>query len=189
MEAGESSEVLGLFKSRSPEAIPAAQRIYNPYLMSVARNILGDERDAEECVNDAYLAAWNAIPPEEPARMGAYLARLTRNLCIDRLRRDRAARRGGGEAALVLEELRDVASGSDGPEELLEAQALKDAVRRFLDGLPKGQRLCFIRRYWYLYPIRDIAASEGVSVMAIKSRLARIRGALRDALKKEGFDV
>lgn len=185
----EDSEIVALYLRRDQAAIDETATKYGPLCRRVALNILATERDAEECVNDALLSAWNAIPPEEPERMGAYLGRLTRNLALNRLKARKARKRGGGEAEAAIEELRDLAGTLGDPEGHVESVELTAAIERFLRSLPEGKRRTFIRRYWYLYPVKEIARAEGCGVSRVKSELARLRQKLRTYLKEEGYDV
>ena len=185
----EDEEILALFRARAEDAVAAASEKYGRRCRTVARNILADESDAEECVSDALLAAWNAIPPQSPRYLGAYLARITRNLALNRIKAASTRKRGGGETALALEELVDCASPAPGPEETLESGALTAAIEGFLRSLPAEQRRLFLRRYWYLCSVKDIARAMGVGESRVKSRLARLRKALRAHLEKEGFSV
>ncbi len=184
----EDKEILSLFRVRSEDAIAAASEKYGPRCRAVARNILADEGDAEECVSDAMLSAWNAIPPQSPAYLGAYLAKITRNLALNRRKAAGIQRRGGGETALALEELAECAASAGG-EDIAGQLALTEALTGFLRSLSPEKRRLFLRRYWYLYPVKDIARAMGVGESRVKSQLARLRQTLRAHLEKEGFSV
>ena len=178
------NELAELFENRDERAIAAAKSEYGAYLMTVAVNILTDSRDAEECVSDALLAAWNSIPPERPENLRAYLGRVTRNLALHRLKSRLRQKRGGGQA---LEELYDVAGTLGDPERAVDDLELTRALELFLAGLKPEKRRVFMARYWYMYPIRDIARAEGCGESRIKSRLSRLREELRQFLEKEGY--
>ena len=179
--------IVSLFHARSEDAIAAASDKYGGRCRAIARNILADDADAEECVSDALLAAWNAIRPQSPRHLGAYLGRITRNLALNRLKAAGAQRRGGGETPLALEELGDCAARSDG--DAADRLALAGAIEQFLRSLPPEKRRLFLRRYWYLYSVKDIARATGAGESRVKSQLARLRQALRAHLEKEGFSV
>ena len=179
--------IVSLFHARSEDAIAAASDKYGGRCRAIARNILADDADAEECVSDALLAAWNAIPPQSPQHLGAYLGRITRNLALNRLKAAGAQRRGGGETILALEEVGDCAAWDSG--DTVDRLALAGAIEQFLRSLPPEKRRLFLRRYWYLYPVKDIARTMGVGESRVKSQLARLRQALRAHLEKEGFSV
>ena len=155
----------------------------------MARNLLTDPRDQEECLSDTWLRAWNAIPPQRPRSLGAFLAKITRNLAINRLRDGNAQRRGGGQVPLALEELGECVSPEGSPEGELDRQAAEEALNRFLDGLPPLQREVFLRRYWYLDSIEDIARRAGWSKSRVTTTLHRLRVRLRAHLIQEGIDV
>ena len=128
----EDKEIIGLFFERDSRAIAESQQKYGPALQRTARNILSDPSDAEECVNDAYLAAWNSIPPAEPRSLGAYLTGLVRNISISRLRERCAQKRGGGEYAVAFDEFEDVVSAGKSPEEEIESRELGQNSRGVL---------------------------------------------------------
>ena len=158
---------------------------YGRYCTSIAYGILGSREDAQECVSDAYLTAWNAIPPRRPADLGTYLGKITRNLSIDRLRTRNRDRRGGGEVPLALEELEEVVVGSDSPENEAVRKELIAGLNRFLSELTRQERYVFVRRYWYLDSLADIAKNTGFSGSKVASMLYRLRGRLKKQLMKE----
>lgn len=180
--------ILALYWARSEAAIAETDRAYGRYCHSVAFGILRNQADAEETVNDTLLKAWDSIPPERPHHFKGFLARITRQLSINRLEQNLAQKRGGGQYALALDELAECIPGSHG-EDLAELTALRDALNRFLRGLPPEPRAVFIRRYWHTQSIAEIAARCGMSESKVKSMLLRTRNKLRKALTEEGFFV
>lgn len=185
----EDQEIIARFFARDEEGLTAARARYEPYCAAVARSLLNDPRDQEECLSDTWLRAWNAIPPQRPRSLGAFLAKITRNLAINRLRDGNAQRRGGGQVPLALEELGECVSPEGSPEGELDRQAAEEALNRFLDGLPPLQREVFLRRYWYLDSIEDIARRVGWSKSRVTTTLHRLRVRLRAHLIQEGIDV
>ena len=185
----DDQEIIARFFARDEEGLTAARVRYEPYCAAVARSLLNDPRDQEECLSDTWLRAWNAIPPQRPRSLGAFLAKITRNLAINRLRDGNAQRRGGGQVPLALEELRECVSPEGSPEGELDRQAAEEALNRFLDGLPPLQREVFLRRYWYLDSIEDIARRAGWSKSRVTTTLHRLRVRLRAHLIQEGIDV
>ena len=185
----DDQEIIARFFARDEEGLTAARARYEPYCAAVARSFLNDPRDQEECLSDTWLRAWNAIPPQRPRSLGAFLAKITRNLAINRLRDGNAQRRGGGQVPLALEELRECVSPEGSPEGELDRQAAEEALNRFLDGLPPLQREVFLRRYWYLDSIEDIARRAGWSKSRVTTTLHRLRVRLRAHLIQEGIDV
>lgn len=180
-------EIIGLYQRRDKSAIARSEEMYGGYCMSVAGNILGSREDSEECVSDTWFAAWNAIPPASPARLKLFFARITRNLAVDRLRRNGAQKRGGGEAALSLEELSECVPGSERVEENLDKKLLTECIGNFLKGLSVPVRQIFIRRYFFACSIEDIARECGCSRNSVTVSLCRTRGELKKFLEKEGF--
>ena len=142
--------------------------------------------DSDECVNDTYLRAWNAMPPQRPAILPAFLGKITRNLSLDRCKAKGAARRGGGQLNIALEELGDCLSGGDTPEDALTAAELGKAIDRFLRTLPDKDCCVFLRRYWYLDNVGDIARRYHMAEGSVKSSLFRTRKKLREYLQQEG---
>ena len=185
----DDQEIIARFFARDEEGLTAARARYEPYCAAVARSFLNDPRDQEECLSDTWLRAWNAIPPQRPRSLGAFLAKITRNLAINRLRDGNAQRRGGGQVPLALEELGECVSPEGSPEGELDRQAAEEALNRFLDGLPPLQREVFLRRYWYLDSIEDIARRVGWSKRRVTTTLHRLRVRLRAHLIQEGIDV
>ena len=185
----DDQEIIARFFARDEEGLTAARARYGPYCAAVARSLLNDPRDQEECLSDTWLRAWNAIPPQRPRSLGAFLAKITRNLAINSLRDGNAQRRGGGQVPLALEELGECVSPEGSPEGELDRQAAEEALNRFLDGLPPLQREVFLRRYWYLDSIEDIARRAGWSKSRVTTTLHRLRVRLRAHLIQEGIDV
>ena len=183
----DDNEILDLYWQRDTRALDETEARYGGYCRAIACNILQNPEDAEESVNDTWLHAWNAIPPERPLALRTWLSRVTRNLSLSRLRRSRAKRRGGGEAALALEELSECLPGPSSVEGELEARELEQAVRRFLDGLGRQERDVLLARYYYLAPLREISQKTGCSVSKLKSLLYRSRRKLQHYLQEEGY--
>lgn len=182
----EDFDLLALYTQRREEALEVTRSRYGGYCHTIAQNILGDSRDAEECENDAYLAAWNAIPPASPSSLRLYLGRIVRNLALDRYAANRAKKRSC-EMTAVLEELETVLPGGETPEEHLSARELAEAVSRFLHEQTQSVRQAFLLRYWQGAPIRDIGRQLGMSDSRVKSLLFRTRGKLREFLEEEGL--
>ena len=176
------AQIVDLFFARSEQAIQETDRKYGHFCFKIAWSILSNREDAEESVSDSYLAAWNCIPPTRPNQLGAFLAKITRHIALDRWRRRSAEKRGGGEVDVALEELEDCIAGSDTAEGTLQRKELQAALNRFLETLPERERAFFVSRYWYLRSIREISEKTGLSESDIKTRLFRTRGKLRTFL-------
>ena len=188
-EPTNDQDILALFNRRDETAIDAARTAYGKLCFAAVRHILPDQRDAEECVSDAYLRAWNAIPPEQPTSLGAYLARITRNLALNRWEHTHAEKRGRGETAAALDELTEcVADTRAGqPDQLLEQLTLTECINRFLEHQKPENRKLFVRRYWYLSEIKEIAGDYGFTESKVKMTLSRMRAQLMAELEKEGI--
>lgn len=179
-------EIVALYFARSEEAIAESDRKYGKTCHTVAYNILHSDEDAEECVSDTWLRAWNAIPPEKPARLGAWLSTVTRRLALTRYETKTAAKRYGGIQA-SLEELAECVA--DGGLTIADEVAISNAINSFLASLPARARMIFMRKYWYMDSIADIAKSMGMTESAVKVSLHRTREKFRKHLDKEGITV
>lgn len=185
----EDSQIVALYWQRSETAIGETQRKYGGYCAAIARGVLHDPQDEEECVNDTWLRAWNAMPPKRPGKLAAFLGKITRNLSIDRLLHRTAQKRGGGEAQLALDELQDCLPARTSVEAECDNHALAAALDSFLAALPETTRTLFLRRYWYLTPIKTIAAQMNMNENTAASTLRRTRMALKDHLEQEGIEL
>ena len=182
----DDNRIIELFWSRSEEAISETQKKYGAYCRYIAKNVLGSDEDAEECVNDTYLKVWNSVPPARPQNFSAFIGTVARNLALNKLDFKNAKKRST-QTNLALSELEEVIPDSkkDPSDEL----ALRDALNGFLSSLPRLTRMMFVRRYWYLSPIREIARDYGVSESRVKVTLMRTRNRLKEHLEKEGINI
>lgn len=185
----DDQKIIELYWRRCEDAIAETAHKYGPYCRRVAYNILQDHADSEECVNDTYLRAWNAIPPKRPERLRAFLGKIARNLALDRWERQSAEKRGRGQASLALEELEECLPAPSGGEQTADGLALKELLDRFLAGLEAERRRIFVRRYWYLDSVKEVAAALGVGESSVKMTLLRLRRELKEFLEKEGVFV
>lgn len=182
-------EIIELYLRRDERAIAVTQERFGKYCEKIARNVLGDEQDALECVNDVYLKVWESIPPERPDIFPAYLAAITRRAAISRYRKDKAEKRGGGEVALILGELSELVSDGSGVEKEIERQELADSINRFLEELPEMNRRFFVLRFVCCESVRDIARRFGKSENSVSVSLNRTKKQLKKHLDKDGFVI
>lgn len=182
----EDREIVALLLARDSGGVRAAQEKYGALLRRMAGRILYDARDAEECVNDAFLKLWNAVPPHEPESLGAFLSVLVRQNALDRRRRLCAEKRGGTEYDLSLDELAECVGGSA---DEVSTAALTEAIEAYLRTLPPEMRAAFLRRYFASESVREIARALRCGESKVKSMLFRARNGLRSYLKEEGFNV
>ena len=183
----EDTVIVDLYWARDEAAISQTEQKYGPYLTKIAYNILANIEDSRESVNDTYLGAWDSMPPHKPAALSAYLAKITRRISIDILRRRSSKKRQGSEYELSLDELSDCVTAGETPEQAIELQELSDAIAEYLRTLPEQSRDVFIHRYYYFDPVKDIAERCGYSRSKTESMLHRARKGLREYLEKEGF--
>lgn len=184
----EDSRIIELFYARSEQAIKELSKKYGALCTHVARNILNSRQDAEECVNDAYLGAWNTIPPENPNPLRTYICRIVRNLSIMRYHSNTAKKRNSYYDA-ALDELEDCITSASSVEDEISVRELSRLLDAFLDNLDVENRVIFVRRYWYSDSVSEIAERLGVSSNNISVRLSRIRSKLKKFLEKEGYIV
>lgn len=185
----EDNQIIDLYWKRSEDAIVQTDIKYGGFCRTIAFNILNDRLDSEECVNDAYLRTWNAIPPQRPGIFSAFLGRITRNLSLDRFRREHAQIRGGSQTVLALEELGECVSDEFREETHFERKAIEKLLNDFLGGLKSEQRNIFLLRYWYLCPVKDIAQKLNISESKVKMTLLRSRETLRRQMEAQGVSV
>lgn len=181
----EDAEIIKLYLARSERAVAETQSKYGPYCRAIALRLLGDAGEAEEAVNDAWLAAWNAIPPHQPERLSAFLGKLTRRIAVNRWQARGAQKRGGGETALCLDELGEIVSQYGEPEGELAGKELSAAVNRWLRTLSVEKRRAFLLRYWHALPVKEIAEKFGWSETKTANLLSRARADLKAYLEKE----
>lgn len=183
------SEIIDLYWARSEAAIAETKKAYDSYCHAISYNILCNHEDAEECVNDTYWKAWRSIPPQRPARLSAFLGKITRNLSLDRYRSLNRQKRGTGQVELVLEELSDCIASPEDVEQQIEEKLLMKCINDFLYQLPEQKRNIFIRRYWYLYSIAELADQFEMSENKVSLLLLRMRKSLRSHLDQEGVTL
>lgn len=182
----EDERIIDLYWARSQQAIVLTQQKYGHYCGRIADNVLHNREDCEECLNDTWLRAWNSMPTERPSRLQAFLGAITRNLSLDLYRRKHSAKRGSGELPCIFDEVRDFAGANDAQEHV-EYVELVESLNRFLESLSVENRVMFVRRYWYMDEIAEIAARMGYSESKVKSCLFRVRRHLQEHLKSEGI--
>ena len=179
----ERDELIKLFRKRDSRAIEELSRMYGRKMISVSMNIVNNEQDAEECVNDAYLALWNSIPPAEPDDVCAYACETVRNISYKKYRYNTAEKRSAVTVSIDAE-LADIM-----PDTVMASDGLDQAVETFLRSLSKKNRIIFMRRYYYLDSVSKIAAMAQMKENAVSGRLHRLRAKLAAHLKKEGFNL
>lgn len=185
----EDFEIIELYCSRSEHAIAQTALKYGAYCRAISLNMLGDSRDAEECVNDAYLHAWNAIPATRPVSLLAYLAKIVRNISIDCYKRKQTQKRGGGQQAVPLVEVGDHIANNSSMEQELEDRQIVCHISLFLQERKAQDCMMFVRRYWYGDSIRDIAQQFSASEEKVKSSIFRTRKSLKAYLQQQDIAV
>ncbi|WP_298032067.1 RNA polymerase sigma factor [uncultured Dysosmobacter sp.] len=185
----EDSRIVDLYWQRSGDAITETHAKYGNYCYAIAHNILANGQDAEECVNDTWLGAWNAMPIHRPEKLKLFLGKIARRTALGRFQAARAEKRGGGELPLVLEELGDCVPSVPSAAQAAEDRELERALNRFLHTLPEQACDLFLRRYWFAEPLADIAARYRLNPNTVKTSLFRSREKLRRYLEKEGITL
>ncbi len=182
----DDEKIICLFWNRDERALTEMQVQYGRLCMATARRVLTDERDAEECVNDAGMKVWNTIPPKRPESLAAYLVRITRNLALDRYDYNRAGKRSSALES-SYDELEQFLGFDDNIESALEKKEFDRVLNDFLYQQPKEARIYFVRRYWYGESISEVAQACRVGEAKVKVSIFRTRQRLKDVLKKEGI--
>ena len=180
-------EIIALYFARAECAIEETDRIYGRYCRNISFEILRDIQDSEEIVNDTYLKTWNSIPPKDPPSLKNFLGRIVRGLSINRLEYNNAQKRGGGQLDAVLSELEGCIPSYD--EQYEDGEEIRQIIDSFLRSLSPEKRRIFIRRYWYMSPLSDIADDMGVSDGKIKMILMRLRRELKKQLEEKGVTI
>ena len=180
-------EIVDLYWQRDEHAIEATAAKYGTYCMKISQNILSDRADSEENVNDTYLHAWNAMPPQKPAILSAFLGKIARNLALNRYKAKSAQKRQGDAFALSLDELDDCAPAPSSPDDAAMAAELGRSISAFLRTQNEEVRSMFILRYFYCEPVEALAARFGCGESRVKTTLLRTRRRLRAHLVKEGY--
>lgn len=185
----EDSKIIQLFFDRNELAISATSEKYGKYCSSIANNILGNTEDAEECVNDTYLKTWQSIPPHKPNVLSVFLGKITRNLAINKMKYNKADKRGNGQATAVLDEIAELVSGDDNVIGEIERKELINAINEFLKTLPSEKKKIFICRYWYFDSVSDIAKQFNMTENNVSVTLNRTRTKLHNYLTERNFEL
>lgn len=185
----EDEAIIGLYWSRSESAVAETAKKYGGYLFRIAVNILKNKQDSEECVNDTYMKAWSAIPPERPVKLPPYLGRITRNLSINKYEKRKAKKRAGDETAVIFGELEECIPSRDNIEKDYESGLTGEMISGFLRTISEESRIVFVRRYWYADSVALISERLKISQSKVKTTLFRTRVRLREHLEREGISV
>lgn len=184
----DDKRIIELFFARSEEAISRLSEKYGGMLFKLAMNVLCDRRDAEECVNDAYLGVWNAIPPARPDPLSSFVSRIVRNVSISRLRRNSAEKRNSGYLVCIEELENGLCSGKDPGEDMDEA-LLASYIDEFLDKQDETNAALFVRRFWYMESYEELSKKSGLRQGAVRTRISRMKADLRVFLSEKGADL
>jgi len=185
----EDKQIVDLFWARSEAAITETDKKYRRYCHSIAYNILNSKEDSEECVNDTYIRAWNSIPPQKPNRLSTFLGKITRNLALDRYKAMNTQKRRDGNMTVAIDELSECIPSLTYPTDITDDIALRDSLNSFLRSLPRQTMRIFLRRYWYMASVAEIAEEFAVSQSKVKITLHRTRKSIKKYLEKEGINI
>lgn len=182
-------DIIELYFARSEKAITETDIKYGGYCRTVTYNILGNREDSEECVNDTYMRVWELIPPQRPDKLGAFVARIARNLAMDMLDRFAAAKRGGSSHALAYEEISECVPSSLSVERSVDENELAKIIESFVTSLPREKQKIFMKRYFHFCTVAEIAEQMHISQSKVKMTLQRTRAKLKEYLGKEGIEL
>ncbi|MBQ7337909.1 MAG: sigma-70 family RNA polymerase sigma factor [Clostridia bacterium] len=183
------AQIVALFWQRDEDALRLTEQKYRSYLLAVANNILHDRADAEECLNDTYLDAWNTIPPARPAVLVAYLVTIIRRRALDTYRRLHRQKRGGHLEVLPVDELTNDLPAAPCDADEAYHRAMGEAISDYLRSLPERQRAIFISRYYLCRPVAEIARTLGISRSTVQKQLVIIKDGLRKKLESEDISI
>lgn len=181
-------QIIGLFFKRSERAVAELSDKYGALCMSVAVNVLQNTEDAEECVNDAYMKVWEHVPPDEPKSLSAYLLRIVRNLSVNRLRDNSRDKRSANYASCI-DELEELIPSSSSVEDEISEKELGAYISEYVKTLSTENRMIFVRRFFYMDSVGDVAKATGLRTGTVRTRLTRLRAGLKEYLKEKGVTV
>lgn len=184
----DDEKIINLYINRQEIAIHETDKKYGRLCNGISMGILNDKRDCEECISDTWLTLWNQIPPKRPNPLKAYICRIIKNLSLKRYEHDHAKKRNS-EYDLSIEELNDCVSKKENVEGKIEYKELKKLIAVFIEELPKEKRVLFLRRYWFLQSVKEIAKDYDMTPKNISVKLLRIRKELKEFLREEGFEL
>ena len=179
-------EIIELFFERSEQALKELETKYGKVCLKTSYNILGNESDAEECVNDSYLGVWNAIPPTKPNPLLTFVLKIVRNVSLNRYYKNHASKRNS-TYDLAVDELAEVIAAPDSVESVVEMKELTADIEEFLSSLSTKNRVIFMRRYWFFDSYEQIAKRVGISEKNVSVKLTRLRKQLKDYLSERGI--
>jgi len=183
------ADIIELYWQRDEQAIKETDIKYKSFLLSVAQNIVHDVRDSEECLNDTYVGAWNAIPPARPTVLQAFLATIMRRFAITRYKANRRHKRVASELTVSLSDLGDMLADEDDVSAEMQAKELAAAISRYVRALPDRQTVIFVGRFYMADPLMKIAQEVGCSLATVKREIATIKDGLKKHLESEGYDL
>ena len=184
----EDNQIVECFWARSESALSAVSEKYGRFCKAVARNIVGNEQSAEECVQDTLLKLWDTIPPNRPENLQAFIGKIVRNIALNVVKAMSAQKRGGGEPDLVLDELYDLSMGKNDVEHLAEQHEILDAIKDYLGSIPTKKRKVLVLRFWHCCSAADISQIVGITEKNVSNILIRERKKMIECLKKRGID-
>jgi RNA polymerase sigma-70 factor (ECF subfamily) len=183
------AQIIGLYLERNENAIAESDRHYGSYCRKIALNVLCSREDADECVNDTWLRAWQHIPPQIPQSLSAFFGKIVRNLSLSRYRRENAQKRFGGLTALLSEFEDCVPDFGSSVEKSVESRLITQAIDDWLASLSKDERVMFVRRYWFAEAVKDLAGEYGCSANTMAQKMMNLRRSLKSKLEQEGIEI
>ena len=183
------ADIIELYWQRDEQAIKETDIKYKSFLLSVAQNIVHDVRDSEECLNDTYVGAWNAMPPARPTVLQAFLATIMRRIAINRYKANRRHKRVASELTVSLSDLGDMLADEDDVSAEMQAKELAAAISRYVRALPDRQMVIFVGRFYMADPLMKIAQEVGCSLATVKREIAAIKDGLKKHLEGEGYNL
>ncbi len=185
----DDEKIVALYWERDETAIEETDFKYKNYLFTIAYNVVHDRHDSEECLNDTYLGAWNAIPPARPNMLKAFLTTIVRRVAIKRYHSKLRQKAIPSEMTVSLSELEDFVAGDEDVGAAFDAKRLGRVISDFVRSLSQRRQFIFMSRYYVADPIDAIASDLGLSRSMVNKELAAIRSALQEKLESEGYST
>ena len=180
-------EIVELLWNREESGVRQLENKYEKYCMTIVMRIVNNIEDARECLNDTWLRVWNSIPPHRPENLSGYVAKISRNLALNRWQKNRAAKRGGDVMKMAIEEIQECVPGKDTPEQAVLVKEIKETIEKYLKTKDAGKRTIFLQRYFYMMELGEISDCMGIKETTIRSILSRMRKELKEYLAEEGI--
>lgn len=174
----DDQSIIELFSQRDENAIRETETKYGAYCLSIAYGILQNHEDAEECVNDTWMSAWNRIPTVKPDSLKAFLGKIVRDIALSRFRANHAQKRYNG-MEVMLDELEECIPSAFDVQETMEQQELSKLINDWLASLSTGDRVVFVKRYYFGQSVKSLAKLSACTENRMAQKMMKLRNSLK----------